>query len=189
MSAKNNVVDFTARLKKKNNQGPKTSHEDAKKALAKGESSKKKPSKASVIDMSERRREEIDAERRLVTRTVLSHIVGVIAVIPNQGLQPVSLYDVSEGGLSFDMRMEAGSFSVGETVTMRMYLSHDTYFAFAVKIANIRSLEGEGVNRHGVVLDTTHAAYKTMSYFTRFLEQVSQVAKKDEGERVLGRID
>ncbi len=142
-----------------------------------------------IIDFKERLEEKMASEKRAVTRTVLSQFLGVFVVLPNKGLQPVSLYDVSEAGLSFDLPADMGGFDVAETVTMRIYLSHDTYFSFHAKIANKRNSIAEGVVRHGAVFKKDDESFKTLFYFTKFLENVGMVARKDTGDRLLGRID
>lgn len=152
-----------------------------------------KPNKStsleSLIDLNERREEKLASEKRAVTRTVLSQFLGVFLVLPNKGLQPVSLHDVSEAGLSFDLPEEVGSYEISETVTMRIYLSHDTYFSFHAKIANKRDSSSQGVVRHGAVFRKDDESFKTLFYFTKFLENVGLVARKDTGDRLLGRID
>jgi hypothetical protein len=190
MAIKNNVINFSERLKKQKRAKPE------KNPFA-DDSDEAPKTATSVIDLSERRKEIIATERRFVTRTVLSQFVGVFVVIPEKksaktgqpGLQPVSLYDVSEGGLAFDLPLELGTFDIGESVTLRIYLSHDTYFSFGAKIANGRPVEGKGVLRHGVILKKDDDSYKTLFYFVKFLENVSLVAKKDNGDRLLGRVD
>jgi hypothetical protein len=142
-----------------------------------------------VIDMAEKREEKMASEKRAVTRTVLSQFLGVFVVLPNKGLQPVALYDVSEAGLSFDLPLEVGGYNVTETVTMRIYLSHDTYFSFHAKISNKRTSEALGVVRHGAVFRKDDESFKTLFYFTKFLENVGLVARRDTGDRLLGRID
>jgi hypothetical protein len=154
-----------------------------------GEAPRKSKATPQLISLTERREEKQAAEKRTVTRTVLSQFLGVFVILPNKGLQPVALYDVSEAGLSFDIPNEVGSYNISESITMRIYLSHDTYFSFQVKVANKRSPEGDGVSRHGAVFKKDDESFKTLFYFTKFLENVSQVARRDSGDRLLGRID
>jgi hypothetical protein len=145
-------------------------------------------SSSEPIVMSERRETMKEDDRRQVTRTVLSQFIGVFVVLDNQGLQPVSLYDISEEGLSFDLSQEHGQFQVGETVTMRIYLSHDMYFSFNTKVANVRSVKSESAYRHGAVVLKDHGSYKAVHHFMKFLENVAAVAKKDSGDRLIGRV-
>jgi hypothetical protein len=176
MAAKSNVIDFNKR--KKAHGVTKDTKEHA---------GKHAPSP--VTDLTKRREQIIDQERRLVTRTVLSSFIGVFVVLPKQGLQPVAVYDISEGGLAFDLPADQGQFNIGETVTMRIYLSHDTYFSYSVKVANVRAMEHGAVLRHGTILRKDDESFQTLSHFMRFLEAVSLVAKKDNGDRLLGRAD
>ncbi len=62
---------------------------------------------AAVLDMTERREAMLSQERRRVRRTILSEFVGVHVVVPNHGLMSVTLFDIAEGGLSFDVHEKA----------------------------------------------------------------------------------
>jgi hypothetical protein len=181
MAKPTNVIPFDPKRSR-------TKKDETAKVKIFGNSSPEKSVKK-VIQLDEIRKEKSDAEKRAVTRTVLSQFLGVFVVLPSKGLQPISLYDVSEAGLSFDIPLEAGAYNISETATMRIYLSHDTYFSFHVKIANKRSSDAEGATRHGAVFRKDDESFKTLFYFTKFLENVSQVAKKDTGDLLLGRID
>src|SRR5665213_949941 len=114
-----NVIDMTQRLKKQ----------------AKSTTVHKGPS-APVIDMTEKRNEILSQERRQVKRTLLSEFIGAFVLVPRKGLMKVTLYDISENGLSFDVEETAGHFALGEEVAMRVYLNQQTYFPFVTKIQN-----------------------------------------------------
>ncbi len=105
----NKVLDLTRRLAKD------------KKAKGKG----KAKSEAPVIDMTEKRNEIISQERRQVKRTILNEFIGAMALVPRKGLLKVTVYDISENGLAFDIDHEAGHFAVGEEVAMRVYLNQE----------------------------------------------------------------
>ena len=184
--ANNNVIPF--KRTKRATKEVDTHKEDAKY----GKKSSDTPAKnlpADLIDMSEKRREIIKSERRNVTRTVLSQFIGVFVVLPKWGLQPVSVYDISESGVSFDMLNDMGSFEIGEAVTLRIYLSHDSYFTFSVDVANVRKSKGEGTTRHGSIFKKNDDSYKTLFFFAKFLENVGRVVRKDNGDKLLGRVE
>ena len=141
-----------------------------------------------IINLIEKRQEMRATDRRNVTRTVLSQFIGVFVVLPKAGLKPVSVYDISDGGLAFDLSIETGSFKSGDNVTMRIYLSHDTYFSFSVSVINARP-SVSGARRHGVLFKKDDDSYKTLVFFSRFLQNVSVVARKDHGDRLLGNIE
>ena len=83
-----------------------------------------------------------------------------------------------------------GAFNVGETVTVRIYMSHDTYFSFAVSVANHRLIEASGVERHGAMFKKNQdQSGEALYHFVRFLEKVAGVARKDKGEKITGRVD
>lgn len=143
-----------------------------------------------LVDLEAQRTIVRESERRQVTRTVLSQFVGAFVVINGKGLQASTLYDVSETGLSFDMPVEVGEFVIGEEIGMRIYLNHDTYFPFSVKITNIRYMEqGSGIVRHGAAFNKKDPSYECLSHFVKFLQEVSIVSRKDRGERIVGRVD
>jgi hypothetical protein len=134
MNKSNNVIDLKSRLQAK---------------AATENKTKKGSTSAPVVDMTERRNEILSSERRTVRRTILSEFVGACIVVPQKGLQKVALYDISENGLAFDMDPELGKFLNGEEIAMRVYLNHQTYFPFILKISNVRFITDEGVHRHG----------------------------------------
>ena len=181
-----NVISFADR---KRARAAKTNAAEAFKADHQNETAPTTENDRPIINMTERRQEMLEVERRGVTRTVLSQFIGVCLVMPDKGLQPVVLHDVSEGGVAFDLPLEMGGFNLGENVTLRIYLSHDTYFSFSTKVVNRRAAEAEGVMRHGTAFRKNDISFKTLFYFTKFLENVSQIARKDGGARVLGKVE
>ena len=145
-------------------------------------------SDAPVIDMTEKRNEIISQERRKVKRTILNEFIGAMALVPGKGLLKVSIHDISENGLAFDIEREAGHFVVGEEVAMRVYLNHETYFPFVVTIQNIRVVGEEAVFRHGSHLVKDSINDEALHHFIRFLETVSAALQKDEGDVMVSSI-
>ena len=137
---------------------------------------------AEVIDMTEKRNEILSAERRQVRRTILQEFLGTFALVPRRGLMRVNLYDISENGLSFDVDAAAGKFIVGEEVAMRVYLAHETYFPFTVKVSNVREIADENTFRHGVNFQKDTLNAEALRHFTRFLESVSASLQTDNGD-------
>lgn len=166
-----NVIDLS---KYKKNQKAKTS---AKRSL-----------KASVLDMTERRQEIIDDERRQVRRTILTGFIGAFVVVPNHGLMKVAIHDISDNGIAFDMPNEDGHFKAGEEVAMRVYLSHNTYFPFVVKIKNIRTVVEENIVRHGSGFVGGTVNDKALSHFVKFIENVSANLEKDGGDIMVSNL-
>ncbi len=177
--SKNNVIDLTSRFGK---QAP-NKNEPAKNPF-------EETGGGEVISFSDRKSEKSDEDRRNVTRTVLSQFVGVFAVIGEGILQPIHIFDISTSGLAFDMAKDVGSFNRDELVTLRIYISHETYFSFSAKIANVREIPHQGVVRHGSSFKkAAHSSEEALYHFVRFLETVSSTAKKDKGEKISGRVD
>lgn len=145
----------------------------------------KADSKASIIDISEKRQEIITQERRAVRRTILTEFIGVHTVVPGRGLQKCALYDISENGLAFDLTKKQGHFSAGEEIAMRVYLNHKTYFSFVVSIRSSRFVEEEGVYRHGAAVKQDTVNREALQHFIKFIETVSAHLKTDHGDVVV----
>jgi hypothetical protein len=173
MDSKNNVIDLAKRRKEK--------------LETKTEVSRPKE-KAPVLDMTERRNEIINQERRRVRRTILTEFVGAFVVVPNQGLLKVSLYDISETGVAFDIETAAGHFAKSEEIAFRVYMNQNTYFPFTVQVSNIRHVPDEEVYRHGAkfVLGTVNEI--ALFHFVKFIETVSASLEKDGGDVMVSKI-
>jgi hypothetical protein len=162
-----NVIDLTRRLNKD-------------KAARKAKGSKE--TAAPVIDMTEKRNEIISQERRQVKRTILSEFIGAFAVVPRKGLLKVSLYDISDAGMAFDVEMGAGHFAVGEEIAMRVYLNQQTYFPLTVKVQNIRAIDDESAFRHGANFTKETLSQEPLFHFVKFIESVSASLQSDAGD-------
>jgi hypothetical protein len=135
-----------------------------------------------VVDITERRQEQISQERRSVRRTILTEFMGVFVILPQKGLQKVSMYDISDDGLSFDMEKSKGHFKNGEEVAMRLYLSQKNYFPFVAKVSNVREIDEDGVVRHGASFVKNTVNSEALTHFVKFLESVSLTLQKDNGD-------
>ncbi len=167
-----NVIDITRRLAKSKPKDQQPNKKVAKKASA----------EAPVLDMTEKRNEIIQQERRKVRRTLLTEFISAFVLVPRKGLLKVTLTDISEDGAAIDVDVEAGHFQVGEEVAMRVYLNHQTYFAFVVKIQNIRGRPEDGVFRHGVHFVKGTINDQALHHFVKFIETVSASLQTDQGD-------
>jgi hypothetical protein len=149
----------------------------------------KADSKASVVDISSKRQEIIQEERRSVRRTILTEFIGVHTVVPGYGLQKCALYDISVNGLAFDLTKKQGHFQAGEEVAMRVYLNHKTYFTFVVQVRSSRFVKEEGVHRHGASVVKGTANQEALEHFIRFIETVSANLKTDHGDVIVSNLD
>ena len=166
MNKPNNVIDLKSRLRTSKSSKSAT---PAVKA-------------APVVDMTERRNEMITQERRKVRRTILTEFIGAHIVVPDRGLQKVAIYDISEDGVAFDIELGGGKFTVSEEVNIRVYLNQQTYFPFIVKVANVRTIPEEGVNRHGCKLQKGSMNDVALHHFVKFIESVSASLRTDQGD-------
>ncbi len=174
MSTKENVINLSLRRRKLGKD--------------KGAKSARTGPAASVVDMSERRETIIQEERRSVRRALLSEFIGVHVVVPNQGLMSVILHDISQDGLAFDIPGAQGRFRTGEEVAMRVYLNHQTYFPFVVKVANARFVNEDGVQRHGCSFLKGAMNAEALQHFVKFIETVSASLQTDAGDVIVSKL-
>lgn len=174
MFPKDNVIDLAERRLHKKRQ-------KSAKSLKSG--------KAPVVDITERRQEMIQSERRQVKRTILTEFIGACVVVPNHGLMKVALYDISDNGIAFDMEKRSGSFQVGEEIAVRVYLNHTTYFGFIVKVQNVRSIEDEDILRLGANFMQDTVNDKALKHFVKFIESVSASLERDTGDVMVSNLD
>ncbi len=170
---KNNVIDFT-KLR-------------AFQKSAKGKT-KGVEAKAPVVDMTERRQEIINQERREVRRTILTGFIGAFVVVPNKGLLRVDVYDISENGIAFDLDRAIGQFKRGEEVAMRVYMNQNTYFPFVATVQNVRVLEGDSASRHGLNFVKGTVNDEALYHFVKFIETVSASLEKDSGDVMVSNL-
>ncbi len=159
------VLDLTARMRDRNN-------------TEKSDSS----GGAELFDMTKLRQDIISRERREVKRTILTEFVGAFVVLPDKGLLKVALYDISDGGVAFDLELTDGRFKNGEEVAMRVYLNHTTYFPFVIKISNSRVMTEDGLVRHGANFANGTVNDVALHHFVKFIENVSASLKTDGGD-------
>lgn len=174
MEAKSNVIDMTKRRQE----------QIGNRAPTPGEASP-------VVDMTERRNEILNAERRRVKRTILTEFVGAFVVVPQRGLVRVSLYDISENGLSFDMAQVAGRLKEGDEVAMRVYLNQQTYFGFFAQVITVRDfseVSEEGLTRTGVHFVAGTINEQALHHFVKFIETVSASLRKDSGDVLVSNL-
>ncbi len=141
-----------------------------------------------VVDMTEARNEILSQERRQVKRTILTEFIGASVVVPKKGLLKVRINDISDTGISFDIDEVVGQFHKGEEIAMRVYLNHRTYFAFSIKVENVRVIAEEGVIRHGSHFVKGTLNDEALFHFVKFIESVSASLCKDTGDVLVSGI-
>jgi hypothetical protein len=176
MTRTSNVIDISKRQKSR------------KKQDGGQEITKAGDGAADVLDMTERREAILSSERRQVKRTILSEFIGAFILVPEKGLQRVSIYDISENGVAFDMDLAGGGMREGEEVAMRVYLNQFTYFPFVVSVANVRALHDEGVTRHGCNFQKETPNQDALGHLVKFIETVSASLRTDHGDVMVSGI-
>lgn len=135
-----------------------------------------------VMDITNIRRQQIEYDRREVKRTVLNGFIGASVLVQGRGLLRVSVFDISRGGLSFDMSSQLGQFREGEEIAIRFYFSHNVYFPFFMKITSIRISPEDGISRHGATFVQERSNMDVLHSFVDFLETVVTDLKNDKGD-------
>lgn len=177
MDSSGKVIDLRKRLKKQdgNRINNENDHSNASELVP-------------VVDISQRRQEKIDSERRGVKRTILSEFIGAHIIVPNRGLQKCTIYDISDNGISFDLPVEIGKLKMQEEVAMRVYLNHSTYFPFFVNVTFIRHFKEEGIYRHGAAFAKGTINDAALHHFVKFIENVSTILKTDKGDVIVSNL-
>lgn len=135
-----------------------------------------------VHEITVERLNAIRKERRQVKRTILSEFIGAFVVLPERGLLKVTIFDISEKGVSFDMETRDGHFNEDEKIAMRIYLNHKTFFGFVLDISNVRTFDREGIVRHGANYVKGTINDVALHHFVKFIETVSANLEADEGD-------
>lgn len=164
------IIDITSRVRSQNDSGKTTG------------------TGSPVVDMTVARNEMLNQDRREIKRTILTEFVGAFAVLPDRGLMKITLYDISENGLAFDLEPEQGMFLENEEIALRVYLNHTTYFPFSVTVKNSRSIEEEGVLRHGAHFIRGTVNDVALHHFVKFIENISASLRKDSGDVLVSNI-
>lgn len=167
------VIDFRSRIKPKATQ-------DAQENQDRG---------AAVVDITDMRNEAVNEDRRQVRRTILTEFISVHTVVPGMGLMRVALFNINENGLAFDIDFKKGHFQVSEEVAMRVYLNHQTYFTFIVRVRHITDVQDEEVHRHGCEFVKGTMNDVALHHFVKFIEHVSASLKHDKGDIVVSSIN
>lgn len=141
-----------------------------------------------VVSYAEQKKRMLFHERRQAKRTILTEFVSAMIVLPERGLMKVDLYDISEEGISFDLEASQGQFKIDESISIRVYLNHKTYFPLTVQVKHVTHEPIEGVVRHGTVFlrgtqaDTANDA--ALQYLIRFIETAGSQLRKDDGDLI-----
>lgn len=137
---------------------------------------------APVVQLDEQKQKMVFNERRQVKRTILSDLISAMLVIPEKGLLKITVHDISEDGISFDLDDAQGQFNVGEELSLRVYINQKSYFPIAVTVKHITAYPYEGVIRHGSEYIKTEGNNVALQHFVKFVESASQGLKNDSGD-------
>ena len=141
-------------------------------------------SAAEVVEFETEKKKLLFQERRQVKRTLLSEFVSAMIVLPEKGLLQVSLYDISEEGISFELDSLEGHFKVGEEILMRVYINQKTYFPVQVTVKHVTADAESGTSRHGAEYLKGQVQDVALQHFVKFIESAGEGLKKDNGDLV-----
>ncbi len=137
---------------------------------------------APVFSIIEPRLAILSEERRQLRRTILTEFVGAFVLLSGRGLMRVSLFDISDNGLSFELEQPQGEFQEGEKIAMRIYLNQKTFFEFVLEVKWKEYLKDEQLVRHGCRLVKNTVNDVALFHFVKFIEAVSVNLRVDEGD-------
>jgi hypothetical protein len=143
---------------------------------------------AEVVDLHDKKQTILFHERRQVKRTILTELISSMVILPEKGLMKVSIHDISDEGISFELDSIHGHFKVGEEISLRVYLNQKAYFPIQVTIKHVTPVPEEGVVRHGTVYLKNEENNVALQHFVKFVESASQGLKKDSGDMMVTRI-
>lgn len=143
---------------------------------------------AQVFDVTQRIQDRQAEDRRQVKRVVLNEFISAHVYVDGRGLMKIKLKDITDGGLAFDIDERQGQFTRGETLEVRFYLNHATYFKFNVQVAHATNVEDEGVHRHGTAFIGDSINNVALHHFTQFLQTISASLRTDSGDRIVSNI-
>lgn len=141
-----------------------------------------------ILDVTQKIQEQQSEDKRKIKRVVLNEFISAHVHIPGRGLLRVILKDIHEGGLAFDLYEREGNFERGETLEMRFYMNHETYFKFNVKVAHHHHIVDEGFYRHGCQFGEEGLNDVALRHFVQFLQNIAASLRTDRGDRTVSQI-
>lgn len=148
----------------------------------------REPTESPVIDFTESKQKMLFHERRQVKRTILTEFISAMVVLPEKGLMKVSIHDISDEGISFDVDETNGQFKIGEEISLRVYINQKAYFPIQVNIKHVTAIPDEGQLRHGSVFLKNADNNVALQHFVKFVESASHGLKNDSGDLIAHRI-
>ena len=142
--------------------------------------------KKKLIDLSEVRAQKLEEKRRKTERVFFKQLLGVYTVIGDDHLQAIELNDISEDGLSFQVKFDSQKPWPSEDSAefpVRLYFSQDSFLPVVVRVQNANPMIEDGVRyvRYGCKVDKTLSTYGAYQQFVRFLKSYSEHSQKDSG--------
>ena len=138
-----------------------------------------------VVDFTEYRAQRLEEKRRKNERILINHFLGVYAVSGLDSLYQVELIDLSDGGCSFQVPVDANKpwTEDKKDFTIRLYFSQENFLSVPVSVQNKKTVtvNGHRFTRYGCSVDDSASTYEAYTAFVKFLKSYSAVSEKDSG--------
>ncbi|MCM2324734.1 MAG: PilZ domain-containing protein [Oligoflexia bacterium] len=122
------------------------------------------------------------AERRRSRRRTVLSTFSLFVVIPKKGFHRLSIRDVSDQGIGFELDVEGESpqdfpVSTGEELSLNFYLNQSLYLQLKGKVVRLESLPS-GLRTLGVeFVDPAAPGMKAYRSFLQMLDEIIDSAK------------
>ena len=138
-----------------------------------------------VVDFAEYRAQRLEEKRRKNERVLINHFLGVYAVSNFDSLYQVELIDLSDGGCSFQVPIDAQKPWPADKkdFNIRLYFSQETFLSVPVTVQHQKTvtINHQTYTRYGCRVDETASTYAAYTAFVQFLKTYAAVSEKDSG--------
>ncbi len=141
-----------------------------------------------IVDFGSKRKQSIEQKKRQFERVVLNNFLGCYSVLDSNGtIYPVSLVDISEDGLMFQVphtKNGDNAFKAETEITLRLYFTKDSYVPAVVKIkyGNEHYEKGTEFMRYGCQFDKSVPTFQAVKSFVDFISKFAEFSCVDKGD-------
>lgn len=144
----------------------------------------------SVLDFTEKRKENIEKKRRQFERVLFNNFLGAYTVVDQGGsIYPVSLVDISRDGCLFQVpwNIEKDTkFEKDHELTMRIYFTKESFIPVVMNIKYSREFvdeDGLVYMQYGSEFDSSMPSFQAIESFIDFMYKFAEHSSQDKGSR------
>ena len=144
----------------------------------------------SVLDFTEKRKENIEKKRRQFERVLFNNFLGAYTVVDQGGsIYPVSLVDISRDGCLFQVpwNIEKDTkFEKDHELTMRIYFTKESFIPVVMNIKYSREFvdeDGLVYMQYGSEFDSSMPSFQAIESFIEFMYKFAEHSSQDKGSR------